>query len=30
MEAKVDYFERNSRDLFGRDIRQILLLHANC
>lgn len=29
MEAKVDYFERNSRDLFGRDIRQILLLHAN-
>ena len=29
MEAKVAYFERNARDLFGRDIRQILLVHAN-
>jgi peptidoglycan/xylan/chitin deacetylase (PgdA/CDA1 family) len=29
MEAKVEYFERNSRELFGRDIRQILLVHAN-
>jgi peptidoglycan-N-acetylglucosamine deacetylase len=29
MEAKVVYFERNARELFGRDIRQILLVHAN-
>lgn len=29
MEAKVEFFERNSRDLFGREIRQILLIHAN-
>src|SRR5438045_9308995 len=29
MEAKVAYFERNARDLFGRDIRQTLLVHAN-
>ena len=29
MEAKVAYFERNARDLFGRDIRHVLLVHAN-
>jgi len=29
MEAKVVYFERNANELFGRDIRQILLVHAN-
>jgi len=29
MERKVEFFERNSRDLFGREIRQILLIHAN-
>jgi len=29
MEAKVEYFERNARELFDRDIRQILLVHAN-
>jgi len=27
--AKVAYFERNSRDLFGREIPQVLLVHAN-
>ncbi|HKA36109.1 MAG TPA: polysaccharide deacetylase, partial [Thermoanaerobaculia bacterium] len=29
MEAKIDYFERQSVALFGREIRQILLIHAN-
>jgi len=29
MEAKVDYFERQSRVLFGREIPQVLLVHAN-
>ena len=29
MEAKVVYFERNARDLFGRAIRHVLLVHAN-
>jgi peptidoglycan/xylan/chitin deacetylase (PgdA/CDA1 family)/glutamine amidotransferase-like uncharacterized protein len=29
MEAKLDYFERQSRELLGREVRQILLLHAN-
>jgi peptidoglycan/xylan/chitin deacetylase (PgdA/CDA1 family) len=29
MEAKFDYFERQSRALFGREIPQVLLLHAN-
>jgi peptidoglycan/xylan/chitin deacetylase (PgdA/CDA1 family) len=29
MEAKVEFFERNSRELFGREMRQILLVHAN-
>lgn len=29
MEAKVEFFERNSRELFDREIRQVLLLHAN-
>lgn len=29
MEAKFDYFERESRSLFGREIAQILLIHAN-
>jgi peptidoglycan/xylan/chitin deacetylase (PgdA/CDA1 family) len=29
MESKVAYFERNVQELFGRDIRQILLVHAN-
>ena len=29
METKVEFFERNSRDLFGREMRQILLIHAN-
>jgi peptidoglycan/xylan/chitin deacetylase (PgdA/CDA1 family) len=29
MLAKFEFFERNSKDLFGRQIRQILLLHAN-
>jgi peptidoglycan/xylan/chitin deacetylase (PgdA/CDA1 family) len=29
MEAKMDYWERQSVKLFGREIRQILLLHAN-
>ena len=29
MESKVEFFERNSRDLFGREIPEILLVHAN-
>ena len=29
MESKTDYWERQSVKLFGREIRQILLLHAN-
>ena len=29
MEAKFDYWERTSRALFGREIPQILLIHAN-
>jgi len=29
MEAKVHYFERQSAKLFGRNINQILLIHAN-
>jgi peptidoglycan/xylan/chitin deacetylase (PgdA/CDA1 family) len=29
MESKIDYFERQSRRLFGREIRQVLLVHAN-
>lgn len=29
MEAKIEYFERQSSALFGREIRQILLVHAN-
>jgi hypothetical protein len=29
MDAKFDYFERESRALFGREIPQILLIHAN-
>lgn len=29
MESKVDYYERQSVVLFGRQIRQILLVHAN-
>jgi peptidoglycan/xylan/chitin deacetylase (PgdA/CDA1 family) len=29
MDAKFDYFERQSRALFGREIPQVLLLHAN-
>lgn len=29
MEAKIDYFERQSVKLFSREIRQILLVHAN-
>jgi peptidoglycan/xylan/chitin deacetylase (PgdA/CDA1 family) len=29
MDAKFDYFERESRGLFGREIPQILLIHAN-
>ena len=29
MESKVEFFERNSRELFGREIRQVLLIHAN-
>ena len=29
MEAKFEFFERNSRDLFNREIPQILLIHAN-
>ena len=29
MDAKMAFFERNSRDLFAREIRQVLLVHAN-
>lgn len=29
MEAKTDYFERQSRALFGREVKQVLLVHAN-
>ena len=29
LEAKMDYWERQSLKLFGREIKQILLLHAN-
>jgi peptidoglycan/xylan/chitin deacetylase (PgdA/CDA1 family) len=29
MEAKFAFFERNSMELFGREVRQILLVHAN-
>jgi peptidoglycan/xylan/chitin deacetylase (PgdA/CDA1 family) len=29
LEAKMDYWERQSMKLFGREIKQILLLHAN-
>jgi peptidoglycan/xylan/chitin deacetylase (PgdA/CDA1 family) len=29
MEAKAEFFERNSRELFDREIRQVLLIHAN-
>jgi peptidoglycan/xylan/chitin deacetylase (PgdA/CDA1 family) len=29
MEAQFDYLERQSRALFGREIRQVLLVHAN-
>jgi peptidoglycan/xylan/chitin deacetylase (PgdA/CDA1 family) len=29
MEAKIEYFEAQSRALFGREIAQVLLLHAN-
>lgn len=29
MEAKVAFFERNSRELFDREIPQVLLVHAN-
>lgn len=29
MDAKFDYFERESRALFGREIPQVLLIHAN-
>jgi peptidoglycan/xylan/chitin deacetylase (PgdA/CDA1 family) len=29
MEAKFAYYENQSRKLFGRDIKQVLLLHAN-
>jgi peptidoglycan/xylan/chitin deacetylase (PgdA/CDA1 family) len=29
MESKVEFFERNSRQLFGREIPQVLLVHAN-
>ena len=29
MQAKFAFFERNTQELFGRDIRHILLLHAN-
>jgi len=29
MEAKFAFFERNSTELFGREMRQILLIHAN-
>jgi peptidoglycan/xylan/chitin deacetylase (PgdA/CDA1 family) len=29
MESKLDYWERQSRKIFGREIRQTLLIHAN-
>jgi hypothetical protein len=29
MESKIEYFEEQSRALFGREIPQVLLLHAN-
>ena len=29
MEAKAEFFERNSRELFNREIPQVLLVHAN-
>jgi len=29
MEGQFDYYERQSRELFGREIRQVLLVHAN-
>lgn len=29
LEAKMDYWERQSNKIFGREIKQILLLHAN-
>ena len=29
MDAKFDYFERESKALFGREIPQVLLIHAN-
>ena len=29
MEAKAEFFERNSRELLGREMRQILLIHAS-
>jgi hypothetical protein len=29
MEGRYDYFERQSMELFGREVPQILLLHAN-
>jgi peptidoglycan/xylan/chitin deacetylase (PgdA/CDA1 family) len=29
MDAKIAFFERNSSDLFARQIRQVLLVHAN-
>jgi hypothetical protein len=29
MQATVEFFERNSRELFDREMRQILLVHAN-
>jgi peptidoglycan/xylan/chitin deacetylase (PgdA/CDA1 family) len=29
MEAKMAFFENNSRQLFGREMRQVLLIHAN-
>ena len=29
LEAKVEFFERNARELFGREIPQVLLIHAN-
>ena len=29
MESKLDYWERQSRKIFGREVRQTLLIHAN-
>jgi peptidoglycan/xylan/chitin deacetylase (PgdA/CDA1 family) len=29
LEAKAEFFERNARELFGREIPQVLLIHAN-